>query len=118
MKKTAFLALFVGTALGMAHPTAAAPREWNTHSCEYMNLEKNIHLSGKCVKQEAEMNGNFAYILKWPSGDKVTVEFVKAQSGNHIWNLNGQPAVGFEINRENLNGFSLDLNQSIKWKDR
>lgn len=100
---------------GIAH---AANPKWETYSCEYQDLKKNILLSGRCHKQETKIHGNFAYILTWPSGNKVTVEYVNSQSGNHIWKINGEPAAAIELNRENLKGFSLDLNQIIEWQDR
>jgi len=67
--------------------------------------------------EQAEIHGSFAYILSWPSGNKVSVEYVSSQSGNHIWKLNGQSAAAIEINREHLRGFTLDLNQIIEWQD-
>jgi hypothetical protein len=99
-------------------PTSpGAGLQWETNSCNYNNFSKNIYLSGKCHKQETRINGNFSYILTWPTGNKLTVEYVKSQSGNHIWTLDGKSAVAIEINREHLRGFSLDLNQLIEWKD-
>jgi hypothetical protein len=104
--------------LATAGITHAANPKWETYSCEYQDLKKNILLSGRCHKQETKIHGNFAYILTWPSGNKVTVEYVNSQSGNHIWKINGEPAAAIEVNRENLKGFSLDLNQIIEWQDR
>jgi hypothetical protein len=95
-----------------------AKPKWEIYSCEYEDLKKDISLSGPCQMEQANIHGNFAYILTWPSGSKVTVEYVNAQGGSHIWKLNGQPAVGVEINRENLRGFTLDLNQFLEWQDR
>ncbi|MBS0229268.1 MAG: hypothetical protein JSS23_11305 [Proteobacteria bacterium] len=96
----------------------AAKPVYETHSCDYTDLGKDITYSGRCHKQETEINGNFAYILTWPSGGRVTVEYVNSQSGNHIWKLNGKPAAAVEISREHLKGFSLDLNQLLEWQDR
>lgn len=95
-----------------------AQGRWETYSCEYFDFRKDISLSGRCHKQETKINGNFAYILSWPSGNKVTVEYVNSQSGNHIWKINGQAAAAIEVNRENLKGFTLDLNQIIEWQER
>jgi hypothetical protein len=67
--------------------------------------------------QETKIHGNFGYILTWESGNKVTVEYINSQSGNHIWKINDQPSVAIEVNRENLKGFSLDLNQILEWQD-
>ena len=96
---------------------AASPK-WETYSCEYMDIKKDISLSGKCHKQETEINGKFAYVLSWPSGNKVTVEYVNSQSGSHLWKINGQSAAAIEVNREHLKGFSLDLNQILEWQDK
>lgn len=95
----------------------AATPKWETHNCEYADLEKDISLDGRCHKQDTEINGHFAYTLTWPSGNKVTVEYVEAQSGHHIWKINGKPAAAIEISREHLRGFSLDLNQFLEWQD-
>lgn len=92
--------------------------QWETYSCEYMDLKKDIMLTGKCHKEDTKINGNFAYILVWPNGNKVTVEYVNSQSGHHIWRINGEAAAAIEINREHLQGFSLDLNQFLEWQDR
>lgn len=92
--------------------------EWDIFSCEYQNLENDILLPGHCHREVTEINGNLMYILHWPSGDAVTVEFVNSQSGHHIWNINGEPAAAVEINREHFKGFSLDLNQFLEWQDR
>jgi hypothetical protein len=97
--------------------TYAENPKWETYSCEYLDIKKDIFLSGRCHKEDTEIHGNFAYILTWPSGNKVTVEYVNSQSGNHIWEINGQPAAAIEVNREHLKGFSLDLNQILEWQD-
>lgn len=95
----------------------AVSSKWETHSCEYLDIKKELSFSGRCHKKHTEINGNFAYILTWPSGNKVTVEYVDSQSGNHIWKINRQPAAAVEVDRENLKGFSLDLNQILEWQD-
>jgi hypothetical protein len=118
MKAKTIFCMAIVTASISAHAAIAAVQpQWETYSCDYEDLSKDISLSGRCHKQQTEINGNFAYILTWPSGNKVTVEYVKSQSGNHIWKLNGESAVAVEINRENLRGFTLDLNQIIEWQD-
>lgn len=121
MKTQAIFCLAIVTTSICAHaakPAPAARPKLETYSCDYENFSKTISLSGGCQMQESEVNGNFAYILTWPSGNKVTVEYVKSQSGNHIWRLNGASAAAVEINREHLRGFSLDLDQVIEWQDR
>lgn len=111
------LAIFATAICAHATKPAAQPK-WETYSCDYENFSTNLSLSGRCQMQATEINGNFAYILTWPSGNKVTVEYLKSQSGNHTWKLNGEPAAAVEINREHLRGFSLDLNQIIEWQDK
>jgi hypothetical protein len=96
----------------------AAPPKWETQSCEYADLKRDITLTGLCHKEATKINGNFSFVLTWPSGNKVSVEYVNSQSGHHIWRLNGQPAAAVEIDREHLKGFSLDLNQFLEWQDR
>jgi hypothetical protein len=108
----AALGIIVCSAVGAVQP------KWETYSCEYDNFAKDITLTGRCHMQETEINGNFGYVLTWPSGNKVTVDYINSQSGNHIWRINGQPAVAFEITREHVRGFSLDLNQILEWQDR
>ncbi len=95
----------------------AAQPKWETYSCDYFDFKKDITLSGRCHKEETQINNNFGYILTWPSGNKVTIEYVNSQSGNHIWKINEEPAAAIEIDREHLKGFSLDLNQIIEWQD-
>ena len=104
--------------LSTAGIAQAASLKWETYSCEYLDIKNDILLSGRCHKQETEINGNFAYILTWPSGNKVTVEYINSQSGNHIWKINNEPAAGIEVTRENIKGFSLDLNQILEWNDK
>lgn len=96
----------------------ANPGKFETYSCEYQDLSKNIILGGRCHKQETSFSGNFGYTLTWPSGSKLSIEYVKSQSGNHIWKINGKNAVAIEINREHLRGFTTDLNQFIEWQDQ
>ncbi len=114
MKEMVLLIALVASIPGMAN---AAKPKWETYSCDYSDSAKGVSLSGRCHKQATEINGNFAYVLTWPSGNKVTVEYVNAQSGHHIWKLNGKSAAAIEVTRENLKGFSLDLNQIIEWQD-
>ena len=95
----------------------AKPSKFETYSCEYQDLAKNIILSGRCHKQQTEISGNFGYILTWPSGGKISIEYVNSQGGNHIWKISGKNAVAIEINREHLRGFTTDLNQFIEWQD-
>lgn len=92
--------------------------KWETYSCTYLDLKKDITLDGRCHKQISKIHGNFAYILTWASGNKVIVEYVNSQSGHHIWKINDQSAVAIEVDREHLKGFSLDLNQMLEWQDR
>ena len=110
------LIVFVISFLAVSSYSCAASPKWETYSCEYYDFKKDISLSGRCHMKEATLNGNFAYILAWPSGNKVTVEYVKSQSGFHIWKINGQPASGIEVSREHLKGFSHDLNQILEWQ--
>ncbi len=114
MKKSIYVAFLAMNAFCI--PLAAAPK-WETYNCEYADLEKDISLAGRCHKQDTEINGHFAYTLTWPSGNKVTVEYVGAQSGHHIWKINGKSAAAIEITREDLRGFTLDLNQFLEWQD-
>ena len=103
--------------VGKGDPTEKAGN-FETHSCDYQNLSKNMVLSGPCHKQEKYFSGNFGYILTWPSGNNISIEYIKSQSGNHIWKINGKSAVAVEINREHLRGFTTDLNQFLEWQDR
>jgi hypothetical protein len=119
MMEIAQILMFV--ALGeivAANPVYAAQPAWETDFCEYFDIKRNIMLSGRCHKEFTKINGHFGYILTWPSGNKVSVESLKSQSGNHIWRLNGDAAVGIEITRDHLKGFTLDLNQLLEWEDR
>jgi hypothetical protein len=96
---------------------AHSASKWETSSCDYSDIAKEVSLSGHCHKQESTVHGNFAYVLTWPSGNKVVVEYIKSQSGNHLWLINGQRAVGTEVTREQVRGFTLDLNQLLEWQD-
>lgn len=94
----------------------AAEQKYKINSCEYNDFRRSISLSGSCYLQETSINGKFAYILSWPTGHKVTVEYINSQSGFHIWKINGHSASGVEVNREHLKGFSHDLNQILEWQ--
>ncbi|NBO82885.1 MAG: hypothetical protein EBU75_08655 [Betaproteobacteria bacterium] len=96
----------------------AKTEKFATYSCDYQNLSENIVLSGPCHKQEKHFSGKFGYILTWPSGSKISIEYIKSQSGHHIWKMNGKSAVAVELDREHLRGFTTDLNQFIEWQDR
>ena len=103
-------------ALSISTVVLGASSDPETDTCEYMNLEKDVLIDGLCHMEVSEINDHFAYILTWPSGYEVTVEYVDSQSGHHLWKLNGKSAVGIEINRGHLRGFSLDLNQFLEWR--
>ena len=109
---------FAATKTAKKDSAPAKAEKSATHSCDYQNLSQNIVLSGPCHKQEKYFSGKFGYILTWPSGSKVSIEYIKSQSGNHIWKMNGKSAVAVEIDREHLRGFTTDLNQFIEWQDR
>lgn len=108
------LVVFIGICLSSSIANA---QEFRPKSCSYFDLSKDIALEG-CVMKESTVNGNFAYILTFKSGFKVTVEYVKSQGPNHIWRINGEKGMGYEINREHLHGVTLDLNEEIEWQDR
>ena len=114
MKRTISVTLLALNAL--CGSLSAAPKG-DTYNCEYMDLEKDISLTGRCRKEEAKFNDNFGYQLIWPSGNKVSVEYVNSESGHHIWKINGKSAAAIEITREQLRGFTLDLNQFLEWQD-
>ena len=118
MKTSMLFLLMLGMSIAMACHCYSQEIGWDIFSCEYMNLENDILLSGHCRKEVTEINGNLAHILKWPSGNSVTVEFVRSQSGHHIWNINAEQSVAIEINRDHFRGFSMDLNQFLEWQDR
>jgi hypothetical protein len=117
-KKTALLAFGGLAKLLLASLAYGAQPTWETYFCEYFDLKGNVMLTGRCHKELTKINGHFGYMMKWPSGNSVTVEYLASQSGDHIWRLNRKPAVGIEINRDHLKGFTLDLNQLIEWEDR
>ncbi len=114
MKKSIYIAFLAISAVCI--PLGVAPK-WETFNCEYMDLEKDISLTSRCHKEDIKIKDNFGYQLTWPSGNKVTVEYVGAESGHHIWKINGKSAAAIEITRENLRGFTLDLNQFLEWQD-
>jgi uncharacterized protein len=93
-----------------------AKSQWETYSCEYFDLKKGINLDGRCHMEDTEINGHHAYILTWPSGNKVSVEFINSQSGHHIWRLNGEAAAATELSPKWFTGFTLDLNQALGWE--
>lgn len=114
MKNSVVALLVISCSFGAAQ---AAQPKWETPTCEYVDLAKDIRLSGRCNMKETQINGNFGYLLTWPSGNKVTVEYVHSQSGNHIWKINGKSAAAIEVDRTNLRGFTLDLNQMLEWRN-
>ncbi len=114
MNKSIYVAFLAMNAVCI--PLGAAPK-WETFNCEYQDLANDILLSGRCHKEDTKIKDNFGYQLTWPSGNKVVVEYVNSQSGHHIWKINGKSAAAIEITRENLRGFTLDLNQFLEWQD-
>ncbi len=96
----------------------AAQPKWETSSCEYFDLKKDVMLNGRCHKEATKINDHFGYLMTWPSGNKITVEYVNSQSGNHIWRINDEAAAAIEITRYHLKGFTLDLNQLLEWEER
>lgn len=118
MKKIAILVLAITITPMVSFAEKAIMPKWETDSCIYNDLSKDIVLFGRCHIEHTEIHGNFATVLTWPSGNKVTVEYTKSQSGHHLWQINGVSGVGFEINRMHLNGFTLDMNQFIEWESK
>jgi hypothetical protein len=97
---------------------AAHGQSFREKACSYSNLKTNVSVDGPCVLTQTKINGNFGYIVTFPQGVKVTVEYVDSSGPDHTWRINGQSGWGFEINREHLHGATLDLSQSIEWQDR
>ena len=96
-----------------------AKSQWETYSCEYDDWKKGISLDGRCHMEDTEINGHHASILTWPSGNKVSVEFINHQGENNICRLNGEAAVAAvstEPSRKWFTGFTLDLNQELHWE--
>lgn len=114
MKNSIFVAFLAMNAVCI--PLGAAPK-WETYHCEYQDLANDISLTGRCHKEEIKIDDHFGYQLTWPSGNKATVEYVNSQSGYHIWKINGKAAAAIEITREDVRGFTLDLNQFLEWQD-
>jgi hypothetical protein len=84
--------------------------------CSYDDIAKRLFIDGPCVLTETTTNGNFAYVITLKGGVKVIVEYLDSQGPDHKWKINGESAMGFEINRDHLHGATLDLNQSIDWQ--
>lgn len=83
-------------------------------SCDYWD-QTGKSADGPCLLRTVTINGNFAYILTFGDGTRVTVEYVNRQGPYHIWKINGRPAFGYEVNREELHGATLDLKATIEW---
>jgi hypothetical protein len=96
-------------------PAAGQDQTFAASRCSYFNIDSGKTLDGPCLLRTTTVNGNFGYVLTFGDGTRVTVEYVSAQSGYHIWKINGQSAFGVEINRQSLKGATLDLKQIIEW---
>jgi len=84
--------------------------------CSYWN-DGGKSADGPCRMRETTINGHFGYVLTFGNGTRVTVEYLKSQSGYHIWNINGERGFGVELNRSSLRGATLDLKQTVEWEE-
>jgi hypothetical protein len=83
--------------------------------CSYSNIATNKYVDGPCLMRTIQIGGNYALTLTFADGTRVQVEYLESQSGNHRWKINGQPGMGFELNRYHLRGAALDLKQIVEW---
>ncbi len=102
---------FVAVDGGALAQVATAKRCW------YWN-DNGRSAEGPCRLRETTVNGNFAYVLSFADGTRVTVEYLASQSGYHIWNINGQRGFGVEQSRISLRGATLDLQQIVEWDEQ
>jgi uncharacterized protein YecT (DUF1311 family) len=84
--------------------------------CTYFNAETTKIIEGPCTVRTTAINAHFGYILAFPDGTEVSIEYVQSSGPDHIWKINGQSAFGFEINRSHLHGATIDLTQSVEWQ--
>jgi hypothetical protein len=107
----------VGTLLlfSASGPTWSQEQTFSAQSCSYWK-DNGPSADGPCFMRTTTINGNFGYILTFGDGTRVTIEYVKSQSGYHIWNINGQRGFGIEITRNSLRGASIDLQQIVEWE--
>lgn len=110
--KNVTIAIFATAILLVATVRTASAEE-----CSYFNSETDKLLDGVCTLQTTVLNGHFAYILLFQDGTTVNIEYVKSSGANHIWRINGQPAMGYEISRVQLHGATLDLKQTVDWSE-
>lgn len=97
----------------------AAARTFRIDHCYYASDELDIQISqDKCTLEATETNGNYEAILHLSPDIRVTIEYVSSIDGrDHVWKINGQPAWGYEIDREHLYGATLDHKQFVAWHE-
>jgi hypothetical protein len=110
-------ALIIGsvTALGLAIAVPGYAGSYEQKSCSYFDGAKSILDNGSCIITDTAINNDFAYVVVFLSGRKVTIQYVASQGRWHRWLIDGKVGTGYEIDRDHLVGSTLDLNNAIEW---
>jgi hypothetical protein len=43
---------------------------YRAQSCSYGDMARNVYADGPCLMQDTKINGNFAFILIWPTATR------------------------------------------------
>jgi hypothetical protein len=100
-------------------PSIASAQEdqFTVDTCATWNDRTNKAAEGPCRVRSATVNGNFAYVVSFADGSRVTVEYIERQGAYHRLKIDGRPAFGYEPNRTAMRAATLDLKQNVEWGD-
>lgn len=85
--------------------------------CYYHDDTAAVDITAPCILRTQEIDGHFTYLMKIES-HYVTIEYVDQNGPDLIWILNNKLAIGHEINREHVQGFTLDGSIRVEWQNR
>lgn len=103
--------------IGLALP-AHADQTYDYADCTYRDLTKPtmLYVHGPCKLITATINGHFGFTLAWPqSHQSVKVEETSRMGQDRTWIINGRPGTAFEVNREHVEGATLDKQITVTY---
>lgn len=95
--------------------SAAHAGEYQEWRCYYH--DETVDVTAPCTLHDTTVDGHFTYIM-YIDGRYVTIEYVEKNGPDMIWILNDKLGIGHEINREHVQGFTLDGSVRVDWQDR
>jgi hypothetical protein len=86
-------------------------------SCDFTDVRASRFAFGPCVIEESDGGGRYQWRLRFDDGTAITViEETNEKRAARSWSIEGQKAVGIEINRMHFTGATLDRNVSVGWE--